>query len=894
MHEIIAGHFGDSIEIELTSTMVEKSTIDASQKVRAFLKDALIIDYSEIEKGQKVYKEGIILSDQGLVQKKVNFFRPNAKPNQPGDPRFWIYNLGKYATAGDKIHLVTFKNQLVVIPQGVNGIEELLERYFGDNQHQKENSDELHYYISSGLKNLIGKELITDDYVAIFELVKNSFDAYATKVDIHFNQLKTDSAHIIIEDNGKGMNFDDLLNKWFAVGRSAKKEGIEDKDYRTQLGLRKHFAGAKGVGRFSCDRLGGYLTLITLKDEENSSVEILKTDWNKFEENSEIRFEDIPVEHSIGHEDQLKYQHGTKLIIDKLNSSWGTKQILELRKQLEKLINPASDNTKQPFEINVYAPDFLEHDKNQDDYYEKINGPIRNLAIKNLEIKTTKIQLAINEEGTEINTILKDRDNTIYDLTEENVDFKLLANIKIEVLYLNQSAKNTFSRSMGFPLYKYGHVFVYKNGFRITPYGNYEEDSFGVDIRRAQKDRNRFSTRTITGRIDIEGDNIEFKESTSRDGGLIKNEHFNQLKSVYHLLLLRLEKYVVDVIKWGTNLDFEDLLKGENKDEVLKLIEELTQAKNIISLHYNSDIVDILSAKQEKSVGKLLKNLQSLAEKTGDPQILDDVILAQQQLGELKRLKEEAEEMALEQGIKNEEAREYIEFLNDQLKYFESSNRTLSEDAKGLVHSIKDSSKRITANIEILVRLIKSHQITPNKILEKLGTIKRFSDKTFKISKLITKADFKNQKDKRTVELAQYVEEYIHLYSDIYEASDLKFNVVRKNNKPLLRKISTLDLSVVFDNLISNSEKANASNIDILISVEEKKMEVIFSDDGHGLSDEMLTNPEQIFELGITNTDGSGIGLNIVRKVLKEMNAQINFIGNNVKLRGASFKLIFN
>ena len=42
----------------------------------------------------------------------------------------------------------------------------------------------LEFKISSGLKDIIGKDLITDDYVAVFELVKNSYDAKTTKVKI--------------------------------------------------------------------------------------------------------------------------------------------------------------------------------------------------------------------------------------------------------------------------------------------------------------------------------------------------------------------------------------------------------------------------------------------------------------------------------------------------------------------------------------------------------------------------------------------------------------------------------------------------------------------------------------------------------------------------------------
>ena len=85
--------------------------------------------------------------------------------------------------------------------------------------------EHMQFKVSSALKDLVGKDLITNDNVAIFELVKNSYDAYATKVEIRFSDNE-----IIIADNGKGMSFDDLKNKWLFLGYSAKKDGTEDAD----------------------------------------------------------------------------------------------------------------------------------------------------------------------------------------------------------------------------------------------------------------------------------------------------------------------------------------------------------------------------------------------------------------------------------------------------------------------------------------------------------------------------------------------------------------------------------------------------------------------------------------------------------------------------------------
>ena len=83
--------------------------------------------------------------------------------------------------------------------------------------------ENLLFKISSNLKNIIGRELITNKIIAIFELVKNSYDAGATRVDITFENIYSDAPSIRIVDNGSGMSKDDLENKWLFVAYSEKK-----------------------------------------------------------------------------------------------------------------------------------------------------------------------------------------------------------------------------------------------------------------------------------------------------------------------------------------------------------------------------------------------------------------------------------------------------------------------------------------------------------------------------------------------------------------------------------------------------------------------------------------------------------------------------------------------
>ena len=103
-------------------------------------------------------------------------------------------------------------------------------------------------------------------------------------------------------------------------------------------------------------------------------------------------------------------------------------------------------------------------------------------------------------------------------------------------------------------------------------------------------------------------------------------------------------------------------------------------------------------------------------------------------------------------------------------------------------------------------------------------------------------------------------------------------------------------MSVVLDDLISNSEKAGATLIEIEMSnTSGGILKILFSDNGIGITEQFLKDEkskEKIFDLGITTTKGgSGIGMNSVREGLKSMNGAIKLLGNNLKLEGACFEI---
>lgn len=590
--------------------------------------------------------------------------------------------------------------------------------------------DELQFKISSALKDLVGKDLITSDNVAIFELVKNSYDAYASKVVITFADDK-----ITIADNGKGMTLEEIRDKWLFVGYSEKKDGAEEDErqqsYRDKI--KRYYAGAKGIGRFSCDRLGRFMTMTTCSKESNI-VERIVVDWEKFEKDQKIEFANVKVGHEVVTAPiafPLQENHGTIIEITGLHDEetpWTRKHILELKRSLEKLINPISET--DDFAIEIICEREKEEDQKNIESgkgFDRniVNGILQNSITSILKLKTTQIDVRVDHNI--ITTVLSDRGVDIYRIREENKEYNLLEDATVSISFLNRAAKYNFSRIMGVDAKNYGSVFLFRNGFRILPFGETGDDSWGLDFR-AQQGYNRYlASRDLLGRVDIHTERVdELKEVSSRDGGLVDRPMARQVKKLFETAHRRLERYVVGVL-WGEGFLRNDYfasekegkeerqkLQSQDKDsdspdyvldsslgskiDFVRLIKALSSDDNVEILYYNPDLANLLSDQfnSDNIKPQFISDLETIAQKTGDSSLMDKINEARLRIEELSRQKEEAESKVAEAERRAAKAEEE-KLKAEQRAAEEEEKRRAAEVAK-----LKAENERIKAENEKL------------------------------------------------------------------------------------------------------------------------------------------------------------------------------------------------
>lgn len=378
------------------------------------------------------------------------------------------------------------------------------------------------------LIGLLGEELISDEPVALVELVKNAFDADSSTVKVNFEvDSESKVKRIIVEDNGVGMTVETVLGAWFEPGTANKKNAMRSPGGRP-------YQGAKGIGRFASARLGDTLLLET-KSVSQPPVSVVLS-WGDFSDTEYL--DDVELSYSVG--SSVGFEHGTRLTIEGVDQvKWNAESFRRVHSRLSRLISPFKE--VDGFDVALEIPGFPE-----------ISGAVETPP----EIKSPKYRMygSLKSDGLldaviEIDGVESSR------LTNQQILSKGYTpecgpfEFEVRAWDRDRDGLEPIARNLGTTvallrqtLNVYCGVSVYRDGFRVYPYGEPGNDWLQLDLRSRQRPGQNFANNQIVAAIRLSREsNPDLQDRSAREG-MIKNSAHQALEDWFIAVIQKLEE----------------------------------------------------------------------------------------------------------------------------------------------------------------------------------------------------------------------------------------------------------------------------------------------------------------------------------------------------------------
>ena len=190
--------------------------------------------------------------------------------------------------------------------------------------------EQVSFTIDAGIINRLGLELVAKSETAVAELIKNAYDADANTVDVKFERAKQIGGTLIIDDDGVGMTREQLINGFMRLATTDKLHNPVSNIHKRPK------AGKKGIGRFSTQRLGKKLIIVTQTIDSEFAVQ-LTINWDSYETDKEIN----EIKNDLEFVNRIKdKKSGTKLTIESLRDKWSEADIKRVYRYCAELIQP--------------------------------------------------------------------------------------------------------------------------------------------------------------------------------------------------------------------------------------------------------------------------------------------------------------------------------------------------------------------------------------------------------------------------------------------------------------------------------------------------------------------------------------------------------------------------
>jgi signal transduction histidine kinase len=726
------------------------------------------------------------------------------------------------------------------------------------------------------LLRTLGEELISNEVVAVIELVKNAYDADATNVLIRFTgPLEPGKGRIEVIDNGFGMELKTVTTVWMEPATPSKR----GKNIRRTDRYHRRYLGEKGIGRFASSRLADELEVISRK--KGAAKEVYGIfDWRQFDDENKyldqilILWEErAPVDLKPGGAIDLIWsadgklpppsmrEHGTVLRMTGLKQTWEAEHFEDLRRALARLVSPQFAKNeledKDPgFEVELSLPPELSQFSSKVEQppilkhpHYVVRGSVAANGSFNINYKVLAEGLQKSASGQfarvkdakgrfdlrnikEINDA-KDKPEETKPIECGPLDVELRVWDRDELGNVVQKTDSTI-QDVRRDLDAVAGINIYRDGFRVLPYGEPQDDWLRLDLRRVQNPTLRLSNNQIYGVVHISADqNPKLKDQSNREG-LDENQAMDDLRDVMVEVLSRLEtlRYAARPrTKTKGGRPVGGLFSGFDLKPIAEYVAQRLpkdkQAKELLE-------------KTEQALGGQLKEIQTV-------------------LGRYQRL------ATLGQLIDHvlHEGRQPIASIN-------------SEAALGL----EDAHRAKNNGVDFITKAASRF-----RVIRKQGDVLSIAFKRME--------PFGGRRRGRPAQLylEAIIEDAFAVFSE--DLARLKVKTTLPRTQTLVR-LDPAEIQEVIINLLQNSlywlEHVKESKREILVSVERKgadHVDIIFSDSGRGVPPE---NRELIFEPYFsTKPEGVGLGLSIVGEIVTDYYEGSLELLQRGPLKGANF-----
>lgn len=727
------------------------------------------------------------------------------------------------------------------------------------------------------LLTMLGEQLIKDERIALIEIIKNSYDADADWVKITFKDFGpgykyTKESKIIIEDSGDGMTKDVIENHWLNPATPVKvhKKELNDKTKKGRV-----IQGEKGIGRFALLKLGRKISIITRTQNENLE-HVITYDFSVYDDEfltekgiqKDLFLDELSVSISsrepeiiiekeilLGARKLIKPNHGTRIEISDLKGTWSAEKVQFVYNDLNRLqpiffdVNKDKLQFSNGFGVWIYFND--EFQKLNEDYIEKLNFLLKNRSVIFIEdgvFDADQQQFTYKENGVQ-------KVVSLYD--PELTGLTVYKRFKKPGINLEDRVAKCGSFHFGFYIFDFNHnapkkyeldkedkktikdhrIYLYRDGIRVYPYGDPDDDWLRIDQFRGTIAAGYFlSNDQVVGYINItRKGNPKLLDKTNREGLIEEGDTTEDFLTLIQIFLAFLRK--------GPYTRY--LKDNENKKDAEVFRNNLVQNK-----------IDELKQlfKNDKKVLPLLTNTENIY-KT-----------------ERSYLVRRAE-------------------ITEDLAGVGLSVETASHDILGIM-------SKVFANLDGLIRdLLSADEIDKDELLKDLQSVRggmSFIEAQLKDIQLLFTSSKQRAKQVRIKEILEKVE---RLYRRMLTKESIDFSV-EIIGSPLMAKTTDAVLLQLLLNLFDNSiywlQQTSTPNKQIKVILDGQKGRMIFSDNGPGVKEDDVPYIFEPFYSG-KGEEGRGLGLYIARQLLERYDYSIELIELKSQkiLSGANFLVSF-